>query len=452
MPAGLRWKVNSVLALTCLVIAIGGTALVTGRWIPVRFKTTSPAIPRKPLGYPQLVSVEPLPASDGQMCQWLPARANTTLMASLQQDRIAAHPPVPASADVGRSVAADRTPVRVIRDIYPTYSAVAVDPHSDEVFLQDENLYGIKVFNRTDNTPPSAGFTEPKRVLGGLQTRLEFNCAIYVDPKSGDIYSVNNDTIDTMVVFPRDAKGNVAPKRELKTPHGTYGIAVEEGAQELYLTVEHTNAVVVYRKTASGDEKPMRTLEGDRTQLADPHGIAIDTKNNWMFVSNHGNTKSRRRPGSGRFDPPSITVYPLKASGDVAPLRILAGPQTQLNWPAHLWVDEERGELYVANDAEDSILIFQTADSGDVSPTRIIKGPSTQIKNPTGVFLDSKNDELWVSNMGNHRATVFARTANGDMAPKRVIRSAPPEKQALAIGNPGAVGYDSKREEILVPN
>jgi hypothetical protein len=33
-----------------------------------------------------------------------------------------------------------------------------------------------------------------------------------------------------------------------------------------------------------------------------------------------------------------------------------------------------------------------------------------------------------------------------------VIRSAPAEKVALAIGNPGAVGYDSKREEILVPN
>ena len=66
--------------------------------------------------------------------------------------------------------------------------------------------------------------------------------------------------------------------------------------------------------------------------------------------------------------------------------------------------------------------------------------------------MDFKNDELWVSNMGNHRATVYARTANGDVPPKRVIRSAPADKLALAIGNPGAVGYDSKREEILVPN
>jgi len=36
--------------------------------------------------------------------------------------------------------------------------------------------------------------------------------------------------------------------------------------------------------------------------------------------------------------------------------------------------------------------------------------------------------------------------------PLRTIRSAPLGKQALAIGNPGAVAYDTKRDEILVPN
>ena len=155
---------------------------------------------------------------------------------------------------------------------------------------------------------------------------------------------------------------------------------------------------------------------------------------------------------TGKFDPPSVTVYPLKANGEVAPLRIIEGANTQLNWPAALNTDEERGELYVANDAGDSILVFRATDSGNATPLRVIKGSKTQLKNPTGVYVDLKNDELWVSNMGNHRATVYARTANGDVPPKRVIRSAPADKLALAIGNPGAVGYDSKREEILVPN
>ena len=117
-----------------------------------------------------------------------------------------------------------------------------------------------------------------------------------------------------------------------------------------------------------------------------------------------------------------------------------------------MFMDEERGELYVANDADDSILVFRAADRGNATPVRVIRGPTTQLKNPTGVFVDFQNDEVWASNMGNHRATVYDRNADGDAAPKRVIRSAPAEKVAMAIGNPGAVGYDSLREEVLVPN
>ena len=159
-----------------------------------------------------------------------------------------------------------------------------------------------------------------------------------------------------------------------------------------------------------------------------------------MIVSNHGNVEVTGGGVSyGKFEPPSITMYPIDAEGDVAPLRIIEGPRTRLNWPAHVWVDSERGEFYVANDADDSILVFRVTDSGDAAPTRVLRGPKTQIRNPTGVFLDSENDELWVSNMGNHRATVYPRDAHGDVAPLRVIRSAPEGKIAQAIGNPGGV-------------
>jgi 6-phosphogluconolactonase (cycloisomerase 2 family) len=399
----------------------------------------------KATGYPQLIAVQPLPSlpeTNGAMCP--------VLSASLQEPSAPLRT-ISTNSDGARTKDAGRSPVRVIRDTYPTYSAVGVDANSNEVFLQDENLFGIKVFNRTDNTPPGALFTEPKRVLGGLLTKLEFNCALYIDPKSGDIYSVNNDTVDTMTVFPRDAKGNVKPMRALHTPHRAYGVAVDEEAQELYLTVEHPPEIDVYRKTANGEDKPLRTLKGENTHLADAHGIAIDTKNGWMFVSNHGSASTSGTKG-GWFDPPSITVYPLKATGDTAPVRTIAGPKTQLNWPAHVYVDGEHGELYVANDGGDSILVFRETDNGDAVPTRTVKGNQTGLRSPTSLFVDTRNNELFVSNMGNHSATVYPRTASGDVAPIRTIRSAPQGKQAEMIGNPGAAAYDSKREEILVPN
>jgi DNA-binding beta-propeller fold protein YncE len=155
--------------------------------------------------------------------------------------------------------------------------------------------------------------------------------------------------------------------------------------------------------------------------------------------------------GSGRYLPPSITVYDKKARGDTAPLRVITGPNTQLNWPAGLFVDSARGELYVANDGGDSILVFSTTAGGNVAPLRVLEGPRTKLRYPAQIFVDLKNDELWVANMGNHRATVYRRTASGDTPPIREIRSAPDAAPSPTLINV-RIAYDSKREQILAPN
>jgi len=106
----------------------------------------------------------------------------------------------------------------------------------------------------------------------------------------------------------------------------------------------------------------------------------------------------------------------------------------------------------VANDTGDSILVFDEKANGDAAPSRVIKGPKSLIKSPTGVYVDEVHDELWVSNFGNHSATVYKGDAAGDAAPLRVIRSAPADVATPNIGNAYAPAYDSKREQILVPN
>lgn len=441
---------NGSAILFLILLAFATWLLIPGAATRTELAVATASAFRSPAGGPQLVSIEPLPIPEGEMCEWMPASATGTLSAALQRT-----PPTASGATESPSTTStevDRNPLRVIRDTYPTYSAVAVDTRVNEVFLQDENLFSLRVFNRLDNTPPGAKFTEPKRVLGGLRTKIEFNCGLYIDPKSGDVYSVDNDTGDALVVFPNSASGDVPPARELHVPHRAWGVAVDEEAQELYLTIQYPAQVVVYRKTAKGEDKPLRVLEGEHTRMADAHGIAIDTKNGWLFVSNHGSDSKWNVPGSGTFNAPSISVYPLKANGDVPPLRVIQGPKARLNWPASLAVDPERGELFVANDADDSVTVFRETSTGDSEPSRIIAGSKTGLKNPTGVFVDSKNQELWVSNMGNHSATVYALDAAGNVSPRRTIRSGPLGQMALAIGNPGAVAYDSKRDEILVPN
>lgn len=476
---------GNLLRLAATVAMLAGWMLVGGGAKSPEVVSASSVGPIYSSGQP------PQLAAEGDTCQWEPARAGNTAVAALPTQAAAGGPPARASDGNIRTVDfSQRKPVRTIHDPFAAFSSVAVDPVSGEAIFTDENLFNIVTYDLLTNTPASARMSEPKRTIGGLKTDIEFQCALYVDPKSGDIYAVNNDTQGRMVIFSRKANGNVPPDRHLSTPDGTFGIAVSEEHQELLLSVQHPSAVVTYRKLAAGDEAPIRLLQGDRTLLADPHGMAIDSKNDIIFVTNHGSVHSvtpspRRRaardpaatmtsdfrrghgkefwpvgynfaieeavPGSGRHLPPSITVYARTAAGDTAPLRVIRGPKTRLNWPTALAYDPRSDELIVANDMEDEILVFSATADGDVAPVRTIKGPKSKIKNPTGVFLDLQRDELWVSNFGNHTATVYKSNASGDAPPLRMIRTAPETEPTLMIGN-ARIAYDTKREQILAPN
>jgi hypothetical protein len=96
--------------------------------------------------------------------------------------------------------------------------------------------------------------------------------------------------------------------------------------------------------------------------------------------------------------------------------------------------------------------VFQRNDDGDVAPARVIKGPKTRLSYPAGVFVDAKNKEVWASNLGNSTATVYPLMGDGDLAPLRTIRGAEENKQSLKFGKTEALAYDSKREQLLVPN
>jgi DNA-binding beta-propeller fold protein YncE len=461
-------KIRRLSGVACLV-AVGLIAL-GALTSDLRFDWPR-GIARKLAGGARLVSYDRLPPEQGEECAYQPVAETLAPLAgavplrnALMQARVAQA----ASSDLSQ-----RKPVRMIRDPYAAYSAVAVDPAHNEVVLTDENLFNLWVYDRTAPTP-SSGSTEPKRIIGGLNTKIEFQCGLYIDPANGDIYAVNNDTIDTLVVFSRKAVGDVAPDRELHTPHGTFGIAVDEAAKELFLTVQHDNAIVVFNKSATGVEAPLRVVQGDHTALADPHGMALDSKNNLLYVTNHGSTHQVRPPaagaprraeiagwpltrddavpGSGKILPPSITVYPKDVKGDQTPLRVIQGPRTQMDWPTAIAVDPDRNEIFVANDGGNSVLVFDASAAGDVAPIRVLKGPKSLVSNPTGVYLDGANRELWVASFGNHTAAVYNPIANGDVAPVRIIRSAPPSQPVPGLGNPHPIAYDTKREQILVPN
>ena len=106
----------------------------------------------------RLVSYDRLPPEQGEECAYQPVAETLAPLAgavplrnALMQARVAPT----ASTDLSQ-----RKPVRMIRDPYAAYSAVAVDPAHNEVVLTDENLFNLWVYDRTATTP-SNGATEP---------------------------------------------------------------------------------------------------------------------------------------------------------------------------------------------------------------------------------------------------------------------------------------------------
>ena len=380
------------------------------------------------LGSPQLVSIQEIPEM-GDSCFRpsenfsVASRQEPSLLAAFQTT------PVYAQDNLGTEDVT-RPPARNIRDTAPTFSSVGVDAVRNEVYLQDSNRWSIRVFSRLDNAKPGEPPTEPRRVISGPTSDVQFNSCVWVDPGSGDIYTVENDTGDSIVVFANRATGDAEPLRKLKVTHRAQSMTIDDATGELFLSVQYPPQVAVYSKTASGDAKPIRLIEGPKTRFSDVHGIAIDTKNKLLYVNNWGNVSDYKVAGSGHFE----------------------GAKTQLDWPGAMSVDPDTGDLYVANDMGQSILVFRRTDRGDVAPARVVKGPRTHLSYPAGVFVDARNKELWASNLGNSTATVYPLTADGDVAPLRMIRGAEENKQSLKFGKTEALAYDSKREEILVPN
>jgi len=367
----------------------------------------------------------------------------------------------------------DLPPVRMVVDPYPSFNGVVVDSASDLVMMSDTNRKSLLIYDRTAGSATSKQAANPKQQIMGPDTGVGFVAGVAMDPVHRELFTVNNDVEDRLVVFDYDARGNVAPKRLLYVPHQSWGIAFAPKRDVMALSVQTPNMYVVFKREAKKFDAPIRSVRGPKTAMADPHGIYFDETHNEVVVGNHGNFRPgelitsytaydaresrQERTGDafdesarGRFVPSSITIYDGDASGDVAPLRTIQGPTSQVDWPMGVAVDEVNNEIVVANNGDNSILVFPRTANGDVQPKRAIRGALTGIKGPMGVAV--AKDEIWVANFGDHTALVFPRLAGGNVAPRRILRNAPAGKETSGFGNPYAVAYDTKRREVLVPN
>src|SRR5215471_682774 len=104
----------------------------------------------------------------------------------------------------------------------------------------------------------SAEVTKPARQIRGPATGMMFIAGVAMDPVSREVYTVDNDIGDRMLVFPYEGEGNSKPNRVLHVPHGSWGVSVNRARDEVAISVEHINSVVIYRREARGAEAALR--------------------------------------------------------------------------------------------------------------------------------------------------------------------------------------------------
>jgi hypothetical protein len=171
----------------------------------------------------------------------------------------------------------------------------------------------------------------------------------------------------------------------------------------------------VFAGLADGNARRIRAIEGQTTRLGRTmHAIAYDAIHDEIFVP--------QQFGQG------ILVFDGKATGEIAPKRIIEGPDTQLTALDRLGVDAVNNEIYVPEGKK--ILVFPRDGNGNVKPKRVIEGPDTTILAARAVAVDPTRNLIVVSatpigaQPSDERLTEFAifdRTATGNAKPLRVI-------------------------------
>ena len=194
--------------------------------------------------------------------------------------------------------------------------------------------------------------------------------------------------------------------------------------------------ISAFARLANGNVAPDRIIEGQTTNLSRTmHGIAYDHVNDEIIVP---------VALSG-----AILVFRGGATGNEPPLRVIQGSDTGLIRPHTASVDPVSGEILAGDPSARAVLIFDRLAQGNARPKRVIGGPKTQFREIVGVASDAKNNAIVVASRapgGPNGLFVFNLLDQGDVAPKRTIGG----PLTGAIGRFRQVSVDPERGKIYL--
>ncbi len=204
---------------------------------------------------------------------------------------------------------------------------------------------------------------------------------------------------------------------------------------EFLVTNPFAQAVLAFRGSASGEEPPVRVIQGPHTELQVPDTLEIDTVHNEVYVPDWGGT---------------VHVYPLNGQGDVAPLRTLkSGGNRVAVDPIHN-VLVSSGSTMVDGKRQPALFIYNRTDQGDAKPRAIISGPHTGIIGTSQFQIYPEGGWIVTTQVTDNGEPyppgifvgIWSINDNGDVPPRWKINT--------AMKKPRGVVIDPKHKEIIV--
>jgi len=262
-----------------------------------------------------------------------------------------------------------------------------------------------------------------------------------------------------IAAFARLAKENTPPVSSLEgqktlISRTMHALEYDPVHDELWVNSPLNNAILTFRGGAKGEEAPVRVIQGPHTQI--------------QSVPYDGNDKMAMDPANGEVYIPVATsggagkgvilVFDREGNGDVAPKRVLGGPDTGFNFPTakgqgfpYVAIDPVRNLLVVGTRA--SLMIFDRTASGNAKPRAVIAGPKTGLAE--GATAAGGNP-IKISPKGfivggcAPRGSVCAWDIadKGDVSPRWRI----PVQQIAGLGLAGQLTIDPIHKELIVPN
>jgi hypothetical protein len=237
-----------------------------------------------------------------------------------------------------------------------------------------------------------------------------------------------------IAAFARLAKENAVATRKLEGQLTRLGrtmhdIAYDPIHDEIVVGSPFAQAVLVFRGGAVGEERPIRIIQGPRTQIVSATNgvdrVAIDPVNNEILVG------SRLH---------KILVFSREANGDAEPIRVLGGPDSELSTNPPMRVDPVNNLLLVSG--QSGILVFDRTASGNAKPKAVLRGAgpaggSAQFEVYNGMVISPRGDNIYAWSLED----------TAENAPKPLWRiPAPLGPRASQLG----IVLDPPHKEVLV--